>query len=347
MRSFFILLTVFLTACFSQVFGEPLEPVASVEFLGGVKAPEDISAIGKLGALLVIGADEAVGEDENQNIIQFMEQAGDNSYKVSKDLLLFEGNEDDGMEMDIEGIAVSGDLIYVIGSHSAKRTRIKESEKYETNREALRDDEISPEKNRGWLYRAEINDDSDDQDVDGISLRDIIKDDDVLKTFFGLPSKENGVDIEGIGAKGDSLYLGFRGPVLRGNWAPVMKLEFEDPEKYELLFVNLGGRGIRGITSVSDGFLLIAGPVGDGPTSYELYHWDGKDMIPGEDRDPKDVGKLILLGEIEPPMSVDPPARAKAEGIVNLLQQGAEYDLIVVYDSGAKGAAQRFRVMKP
>ena len=97
-------------------------------------------------------ADEAVGEEKDQNIIQFMKQEGDNSYRVSKDLLLFEGNEEDGMEMDIEGIAVSGDLVYVLGSNSAKRTRIEESEKYETNREALRDDEISPEKSRRWLY---------------------------------------------------------------------------------------------------------------------------------------------------------------------------------------------------
>lgn len=170
----------------------------------------------------------------------------------------------------------------------------------------------------------------------------------VSKTSInGIPSKENGVDIEGIGAMGESLYLGFRGPVLRGNWAPVMKLEFEDQKKYEFLYVNLGGRGIRDITRVSDGFLLIAGPVGDGPTSYQLYHWDGKDMIPGEDRDPKDVGKVILLGEIDPPMSVDPPARAKAEGIVVLTQRGPKYDLILVYDSGANGAAQRFRVSKP
>lgn len=85
MRSLFILPTLFLAACFSEVSSEPLKPVASVQFLGDVKAPEDISAIGKLRALLVIGADEAVGEDENQNIIQFMKQEGDNSYKVSLD----------------------------------------------------------------------------------------------------------------------------------------------------------------------------------------------------------------------------------------------------------------------
>jgi len=142
-----------------------------------------------------------------------------------------------------------------------------------------------------------------------------------LKTFSEIPSKENGVDIEGIAAKGDFLYLGFRGPAFRENWVPVMKLEFEDPEDYELLYVDLGGRGIRDITSVSDGFLLIAGPIGDGSASYQLYHWDGKDMIPGKDHNPEDLGKLTLLGEIAPPVSTEPPARAKAEGIV-LAQDG-------------------------
>jgi len=325
---FSIVLTVFLAASFSNVFSDPLQSVASLELSDGLKAAEDVSGIAKLGALLVVGADEGVGADENKNIIQFLEPEGDNKYKVRNDILLFKGDEEDGKEMDIEGIAVDGDVVYVIGSHSAKRSRIKASKKHKTNLKAFRHRKISPEKNRGWLYRLEFDADGDVADKNRISLRDIIQNDKVLKTFGEIPSKENGVDIEGIAAKGDSLYLGFRGPVFRGNWVPVMKLEFEDPEEYELLYVDLGGRGIRDITSVSDGFLLIAGPVGDGPASYQLYHWDGKDMIPGKDRDPEDLGKLTLLGEIAPPVSTEPPARAKAEGIVVLAQDGPKYGSI-------------------
>lgn len=346
MKTLSIVLTLFLAPSFSGVFGEPLQPVASVDLSGDLKAAEDVSGIAKLGALLVVGSDEGVGEEENKNIIQFLEPEGDNKYKIRNDILLFKGDEKDGKEMDIEGIAVDGHVVYVIGSHSAKRSRVEAKKKYKTNLQTFRHSKISPEENRAWLYRLEVDAHGKADEKVGISLRDIIQNDDVLKTFSEIPSKENGVDIEGIAAKGDFLYLGFRGPAFRENWAPVMKLKFEDPEDYELLYVNLGGRGIRDITSVSNGFLLIAGPVGDGPASYQLYHWDGKDMIPGKDRDPEDLGKLTLLGEIAPPVSTEPPARAKAEGIVVLAQDGPEYDLILVYDSAANGGAQRFRVSK-
>ena len=88
-------------------------------------------------------------------------------------------------------------------------------------------------------------------------------------------SKENGVHIEGIAVKGGVLYLGFRDPVFRDTYVPVMTRKFDDPaDTHDLLFVRLGGRGLRSLACVSDGFLNIAGPVGDGPGSYQLYHWD-------------------------------------------------------------------------
>lgn len=347
MRTLSIVVTVFLAASFSSVFGAPLQAVGPVELSGGLKADKDVSGIAKLGRLLVVGSDEGVGADENKNIIQFLEPESDNKYKVSKNSLLFKGSEDNGKEMDIEGIAVDGHVVYVIGSHSAKRSRIEAKKKLKTNLKAFRHSKISPEDNRSWLYRLKVNADGKVEKKNRISLREIIQNDDVLKTFSDIPSKENGIDIEGVAAKGDFLYVGFRGPVFRGNWVPVMKLEFEDPEDYELLYVDLRGRGIRDIASVSDGFLLIAGPVGGGPASFQLYHWDGKEMIPGRDRDLEDIGKLTLLGEIVPPMSTEPPARAKAEGIVVLAEDGPEYDLIVVYDSAANGGAHRFRVPEP
>ena len=126
-----------------------------------------------------------------------------------------------------------------------------------------------------------------------------------------------------------------------------MRFEFDKPEKYKLLYVNLSGRGIRDLCKVSDGFLLIAGPMGDGPASYQLYHWDGKDMIPGEDRMPKKVGKLTLLGDIEPPVNDADASRGKAEGVAVLDESKSQYDLILVYDSIAHGGAQRYRVPKP
>lgn len=144
---------------------------------------------------------------------------------------------------------------------------------------------IKNESSRDWLYRVKIDSKGRDSGKQRITLRQILKNDRVLQSFSNIPGKENGVDIEGVAVKDDWLYLGFRGPVFRDNDVPVMKLKFDEPEgTYQLLYVQLGGRGIRDITSVSDGFLIVAGPVGDGPASFQLYHWNGRDVIPGKDR---------------------------------------------------------------
>ena len=138
MRTLSIVMTVSLAASFGRAFGEPLQPVASVELSGDLKAAEDVSAIAKIGRLLVVGSDEGVGADENKNIIQLLEPEGDNRYKIRKDILLFKGDEENGKEMDIEGIAVDGHVVYVIGSHSAKRSRIKAKKKHKTNLKVFR-----------------------------------------------------------------------------------------------------------------------------------------------------------------------------------------------------------------
>ena len=106
------------------------------------------------------------------------------------------------------------------------------------------------------------------------------------------------------------------------------------------MYINSGGRGIRDITRVSDGFLIVAGPVGDGPASYQLYHWDGKDTVPGKDIAAKNIGKLCLLGEIWRPNG------SKVEGIVVLQEKKTSYELIFVYDGVEKEGAQLFHVLK-
>ncbi|MBI1880867.1 MAG: DUF3616 domain-containing protein [Chloroflexi bacterium] len=319
---------------------EVLQALASVK-LSGVKAPKDISAIAKTGPFLVIGSDEGVGQDKNENIIQLLEEVEADHYNVSNDILLFKGNDTDGNELDIEGIAVEGNKVYVVGSHSLRRRKVDTSKRYQKNRESFRAEAIDGQKNRAWLYRLAINSEGKETDRARISLRDIIQNDGVLKMFSKIPSKENGIDIEGIAVKGEWLYVGFRGPVFRENYVPVMKLKFDQPEEtYELLYVKLGGYGFRDIESVSDGFLIVAGPVGDGSTSYPLYHWDGKDIVIGEDRATQDIGKMRLLAEIQPPEG------GKAEGMVVLQEQDTWYELLIIYDGVKDDVAQRFRVDK-
>ena len=319
-----------------------------VKLPDGILKSQDVSAIAKIdenGSLLVIGSDEG-------SSIQFLKKDRDESYGVHAPTIdLFNNTQEQGEEMDIEGLAVNADSLYVIGSHSSKRKKVKEDNEYQINREKFHENKIKDEKDRDWLYRLKIDPQGKvEGELERKTLKLIIETDPVLSRFSKLPSKENGVDIEGLATKNNNLYVGFRGPVFRNNYVPIMKLKFDninstyDPNAYEVLYIQLGGRGIRDITSVSRGFLILAGPVGDGAASYQLYHWDGKDIIPGNDRRPQDIGNISLLCEIATPED------GKAEGIVDLSTDGdTSYNLIIVYDGvvNPDNLMQRFQVSKP
>ncbi|WP_417913604.1 DUF3616 domain-containing protein [Candidatus Electronema sp. JM] len=284
-----------------------------------------MSAVAKFRSFLIIGADEASGHDGDENRIQFLTINSDGSCVAAHSILVTQGKE-----LDIEGICVEGDLAYVIGSHSSKRKKIKKERNWKENRETFHQDKIEDEVSRDWLFRLRLNEDGKELAKDRISLRGIIYNDPALKAFCGIPSKENGVDIEGLAVKDGWLHVGFRGPVFRDNYVPVLRLRWEEPEQYELLYVRLGGRGIRDLATVADGFLILAGPVGDGTDSYQIYHWNGKDTVPGKDRRPEDMGRLCLLGEIAPP-----DEDSKAEGLAVLEERQDSWQLVIAYD-GAK-----------
>jgi hypothetical protein len=307
-----------------------LEELGKVEFTGDIKQPEDISAVAVFGdgEYLVIGTDEGVQ-------IQVLKQSGDDTYKVEQTISLVDFETEE--EIDIEGIAVEGKTVYVIGSHSRKRSKVKPDKTQEKNRERLAENELEPL--REGVYRLKLKSNGElDSKIKSTSLRRRIDLDPTLKVFAQIPSKENGVDLEGIAVDGNKLYAAFRGPVLRDGYVPILEFEFDKPHKAETLYVNLGGRGIRDIVRVKKGFLLIGGPVGDAPVSYELYFWDGKDGVPGTDA--PGVKPLESLGQI--PL----PEGSKAEGITVLNEGDSDYEILIVFDSADKGAATRFRVTK-
>lgn len=278
-------------------------------------AVEDVSAIRQVGYLLAVGADEAIGK-EQINYLQFLVTPKSGHYQHHSKHELMRG-----AELDIEGIAANHKHIYVLGSHSSKRQRLKQKYNYEKNQKRLKQSSIKDEQDRDWLYRVTLKPDQSIE-KERISLRSIIQKNDILAPFSQLPSKENGIDIEGIAAKKDQLFIGFRGPILRNNYVPIMQLTFAQPEKYQLKFVQLGGRGIRDMAAVDDGFLLLAGAMNDADMTYQLYHWDGGDMLPGKNYQ---QGKIELLTEIPTPKDV------KAEGLT-LLNDGQYYDFLIAYD---------------
>jgi len=135
--------------------------------------------------------------------------------------------------------------------------------------------------------------------------------------------------------------------VLRGNFTPILRCRFgPPPTDHEILFVDLGGRGVRDLATVDDGILILAGPVGDGPGSYQLYLWDGRDMVPGTGAPTsvKDPG-LRLLGDLPDPTPLD-GSHPKAEGLAIMEAKDKPWEVLVVYDGLNDGNATRFKVDK-
>ena len=273
-----------------------IEKIHDISFIGEIHEHEDISAIVSFGKSSGESDDKflSIGSDESMETIQILEKKDEKTYKVEDTLEItlpvsdFKPNE----EIDIEGMSVNYNkdeqivTLFIVGSHSLKRSKVKSKNKYTKNRKRI--EEVIPEdkKNTIFVVKLDANTGKKLKKSKTISIKKIVENDILLKEFTHIPSKENGVDIEGIASDGDTLYLGFRGPVLRENYVPIMVIDDWENKNldYELRFVQLDGNGIRDITKVDDGFLIIAGPVGDGKTPYELYFWNGVDGIPGKDK---------------------------------------------------------------
>ncbi len=312
----------------------------------------NISGIATKGDILVVGADE--GADilvfQKTDVLKYSEAAHVCIPLDGKNC----GDERKGAEIDIEGIAWGNRHLYVIGSHSVARKGVKSNKSPEENKRRLETLKIEP--TRDQLFRIELDENgkvAEGSKIKQISLRNLFVNHRVLSLFAPIPSKENGIDIEGLAVKKidgeDQLYLGFRGPVLRGNHALVMVLEFEDGRFKEKMikededhpkvyYLNLDGRGIRGMTELeSGGFLLLTGPVGDAlmgdeKSRYQVVFWNGEESD--------------LSGDARKPLcNVPAPGGIKAEGIELLNKNRTEtdeYRFVVVYDSAEKGAATVF-----
>jgi hypothetical protein len=297
-----------------------------INFIGQIQHSDNISAIDVSNDFLVIGADEG-------NQVQILKRQGED-YAVVSDITLNTNAE----EIDIEGIACDGNTVYVVGSHSAKRSKIDNDATYEKNRQKI--EKVVPEPDRDRLFRFSLDTDGHAQNLEETSLRSIIDSKKVLKDFSLLPSKENGIDLEGIAIHNEQLYVGFRGPVLRENWVPVLKCRFAKPvTETELVYVQLDGLGFRDITRVEDGFLILAGPVGDGLGAFQVYFWDGEDCLPGVRTSGK-TGQVERLGVI-------PTAEnAKAEGLTLLKESSLGYEVAIVFDGLKNGSPTIFGIAK-
>ncbi|WP_255658282.1 DUF3616 domain-containing protein [Actinoplanes sp. L3-i22] len=211
-------------------------------------------------------------------------------------------------EADVEGLARSGDFLWAVGSHSLRRKQIRD--RHDGPKALKRLARIEGQDNRQILVRLPIADVDGvptpvrEKVVDGVThraaalsgrddLRRLLRDDEHLAPFLPIPGKDNGLDIEGIAVVGERVYLGLRGPVLRG-WAFVLEVRpyvtpeeperlrlrlFEDGRPYRKHVLDLNGLGVRDLCPDGDDLLVLAGPTMslDGPVW--IYRWHGASRV--------------------------------------------------------------------
>lgn len=294
-----------------------------------VRFPQSMRAFKNLGAAAMAGDHLFVASDETTEVLVLEKVPGDSAgtwtFRSSAPPIRLPVSGDD--EIDIEAIAADGYTLYVAGSHSLAREKLSSSRSYDKNRERFQ--VVKREPNREHVFRFEFDPDTGTVSKMGeISLRSLLDRDPILHRFTQIPGKENGIDIEGLAVVGGTLYLGFRSPVLRYGFVPILKMRFATPELGELLFVDLGGRGIRDMTPVADGFLLLAGPPAAGGRSFELFYWTGDDDLPGRGRP---VRTVVSLGTIRSPKG------SRAEALTILQSNGSCHDLLIMFDGIAGG----------
>ena len=272
-------------------------------------------------------------------------------------------------EVDIEGLALDGDYLWVCGSHSLKRRKpdphkngmeealerltevVCEPNRYllgriplvregETGVHTLCRTAPSPDGN-GELRAARLK-----MDPGGANaLTKALRDDEHLARFMAVPAKENGFDIEGVAVRGSRVFLGMRGPVLRG-WATILELELEAKDKgkgkkadvlklrrigtggerYRKHFLDLDGLGIRELSLDGDDLLILAGPTMDLDGPVVLYRWCDAWNQQDETVIPRDRLERVMV--IPNGIGYD-----HAEGVTLFSRPGRPPALLVVYDN--------------
>ncbi|HEY0953279.1 MAG TPA: DUF3616 domain-containing protein [Roseateles sp.] len=94
---------------------------------------------------------------------------------------------------------------------------------------------------------------------------------------------DGGFNIEGLSAAADGgLLIGLRNPVPRGLALvvpllnPAALVDGQGPARFgTVIRLDLGGRGVRSLERVGNGYLIAAGPTGD-EGSFAVYRWSGK-----------------------------------------------------------------------
>ncbi|NJR18343.1 MAG: DUF3616 domain-containing protein [Calothrix sp. CSU_2_0] len=303
---------------------------------------------------LWLGSDET-STIERLNLIDAENFAEHKQYQVTDFITLPAPSSD---EIDIEGLAYNDYYLWFVGSHSYKRKKPKMDKTNAKNVQRLAT--IATEPNRyilgriplvnGELVTSSLHPKDSTRQLSaaklevtpmGNLLMEALADDIHLGTFIKamIPGKDNGFDIEGIEVQGNRVFLGLRGPVLRG-WAVVLELELEDGSSgllklsstgengkgYKKHFIFLNGLGIRDLCYQGKDLLILAGPTMDLDGPVQVYR-----LREGFDFQTDILHKPELILEVPYGNRDD-----HAEGMTFFGDVLGKASLLVVYDSPSK-----------
>jgi hypothetical protein len=330
--------------------------------------PRDISCVAQHGENLWIGSDETVAAERLSWSPEEKQFGRRKAFDLPKFFDLPGGSK---QEIDLEGMAVAGPYLWITGSHSLTRGKPGGGNFEDAIAELT---QIDRETNRYFLARLPLvqsTEDSTDFELRkaGVDpekperattacrlfgtgktnvLTDALRFDELLRPYVDLPSKDNGLDVEGLAVQEDRVFLGLRGPVLRG-WAVMIELEPEyfcseyftlrgigkAGRLYRRHFFDLRGLGIRDLVLCGDDLLVLAGPTMAIDGRVLLLRWKGfrkrkKECVVSRD----DLEILIDFGAGDASMR----GRNHPEG-VTLFSPPPRCDLppgiLVTYDSPA------------
>ncbi|TDR39769.1 phytase-like protein with esterase activity [Tahibacter aquaticus] len=270
-----------------------------------IAAERHFTGASDASAAIVSGDHMLVADDEGQNLRLYPRDASGlahNGFDFTAALALTDIDGGVPREVDIEGVARSGDLIYWTGSHSNKK------------------DNGAARPNRQRVFATRLSGSGAATMLSYVARYDFLRADLVAwdssnghglgANALGLaasaatgiaPERDDGFNIEGLAIAPDEngLFIAFRAPLLpttqrtkallvhatnlrstianapAGGSSAAGSLSFAAPVE-----MDLGGRGIRDIVRGSDGeYLIVAGPTatatGVAPSDFRLYRWSG------------------------------------------------------------------------
>jgi hypothetical protein len=327
---------------------------------------ESLSAVVQTGPHLWLGCDETATLER----VTRLEDGGYGDHRTYRiaDVLDLPGGG--AQASPSTSTSPSPPYLWLVGSHGRKRGKPDPDEGVEKAFKELAD--VDQDDNRYLLARIPLEDDPeggglvprracpDPRDPSATltaarlkgkgqqnALMRAIADDEHLRRYLKVPGKDNGFDVEGLAAADGRLFLGLRGPVVRG-WAVVLevqpaqasrperlKLKRIGPEgrRYRKHFLDLDGLGVREITAEGDDLLVLAGPTMAVRAPATLFRWKGAQKLEADSI----TGRGQLQHLLDLPHDVD-GGEDHPEGICCLQNDGSSRtEVLVVYDSGGPG----------